>query len=442
MSTKLLKAFISRDDFTIPGDDLVAPIFEITELSRTYSYNKQSYYPSNYSRYIIHSFDYKNVNKLTDSEANLITGIVVQIVNERTAKSGATKTRFIHDFLEDFNYNNPTSKITSLDYSGLVSHGGVIAPDYMEFTVKDIECKIWLSNDYFSKLYPDNDIKVVLPFHDFKNVIINSPEAVHKLTNFDLVEFNNRIDRDRNGVPQTVSRTFNIPYTIPGTTTSYPCYFGFNIYGISGDNELVIRQELYRYLRDEIGIEAGTIETYFPTILDVNEFFIVPRWTDIAIPSRVGLGSINSQVTPAYADTFDTMKYIEVYKNSNFVRDNTYKVPFEYNNITLMVVNGIRSTEVYKDFYKQYPDIISVGTMHPDFSRMSSNTQQLLVMLDRLINLCDSNTQIELLTKLVEGNSEYIFNLTRRLNTEYVSVLFKNHIWYMLPKYEMLRLDA
>lgn len=442
MSTKLLKAFITRDDFTVPGDGLIAPIFEISELSRTYSLNMEAIYPTDFNKYIIHSFDYKNIHRLTQQETNLVTFVVHSIVEFASTNPSLSKTRLIHDFLEEFNNNHPTTKVTGFDFSGIVSHGGVMAPNYMVFTVKNIDCHIWLSESYFSRLYPWYDIKVVLPFMDFKSLLSIPNEMVNRLKNFNLVEFNNKIDYERNGKPQTTSKTYNIPYVDPNTKTSYPCYFGFNVYGIAGDNELILRQELYKYLRDVLGIEGTDIEELFPTILDVNEFFIVPRWNDIAIPSRVGLGSINSQVSLAYADTFNTHKFVEVYQNTNFVRDNTYKVPFDYNNINLMVVNGLRSNLVDRDFRSKYPDIISVGTTHMDFSRMSTQTQQLMIILDRMLSVCDSVSQIELLTKLINISNDFQFSITTRRDIEYLSVLHNGYIWYMLPKYEMIRIGV
>ena len=86
-----------------------------------------------------------------------------------------------------------------------------------------------------------------------------------------------------------------------------------------------------------LGMPGSVVEQLFPSILNINEFFITPRWDKIAIPSQVGQASIASQIASAFNEEFDTDKFVQVYNNLTYLRNNTYAVPFDYNNIMFCI---------------------------------------------------------------------------------------------------------
>ena len=256
---------------------------------------------------------------------------------------------------------------------------------------------------------------------------------------FDPVIFNGRIEQDKVGYPPTVTRIMNIPYRVPNTTIERNCYFAFNIYGRHGNYDYILKLELYRVLTEELGLSGSFVEEVFPTILRINEFFLVPRWERLAIPSQVGQIGVNSQISKTYSEVYDTRKFIKIYDQDVYIKNNTYDVPVTYNNLLVQVTNGYYSEERIRVFTSCYPDIISVSSLSQDFGRMSSRTQRFIILLENLLDIADSDNQTELFNKVVQNDS-YLFTIIDRGGVTYVSVFFEEHQYYVIPKFEFLRL--
>lgn len=435
--SKILKAFITRDDFVTPSNVEVAPIYELSDDSFTYAKRKETVYPTSFPNYAIHSFGYLPVNKLSENEANVITRAIIEFVSHVTGDPYSSKSKIITNFLVRHNSLFPTTPISSIDYNTVISYRGVRAPDYIIFTIEEVECSIWLADNTFNKLYPSYDISIVTPFDNFASTLNNTQETLNAILAFNLIEFNDRIEVNKDGYPPTLTRVMNIPFRIPNTELERDCYFAFNIYGINGNHEHILRLELYRYLTEVLGIPPAKVESSFPTILNINEFFIIPRWNRSAIPAQVGQISIASQISKTYHETIDLHKFVKIYDNEAFTRTNTYSVPSTYNNLLLHVLNGYRSNPSLKDFFAYYGDIITVSSMHPDFNRMKSRTQRFMILLENMLSIADSNSRVDLFTKLNQ-NRDYSFNITERAGVTYLTIQFLEHQYYVIPRYEYL----
>lgn len=435
--TKTIKAFITRDDFVTPSSHTTAPVFELSEQSMTYARRKDVMFPSEYQKYALYSFSPGVTNQVTNSEANLILRTVTEFVSHLTTESYTAKQQIISTFVSRHNSLFPTTPVLGFDYNNSIIHANTTVPDYVTFTISDINCSIWLSENTFNRLYPFYDINVVLPFENFDSIIRNTLSTITALDAFDLTVFNDRIEEDKAGYPTTRSRVLNIPYRVPGSSTLKNCYFGFNIYGIQGNHDHILRLELHRYLTEELGLATEYVEERFPSLLNINEFFIIPRWDNLAIDSQVGQGSIASQMVNAFSAEMDIAKFIKLYDDEYFLTKNTYNVPNTYNNLLLHVVNGYYSQDQVKDFKQYYPDMITVNTMHPDFDRMSQRTQRFMVLLENLLGICDSKNETELFNKII-ANTDYDTNIVTRGGVTYITTRFEEHQYYVIPRYEFL----
>lgn len=443
MSTQI-KGFITRDDFVTPRNQEVSPLYELSELSYTYSYRKQVIYPSDQPTYALHVFHAETtgstvVPQITQLQSQAIVRAVSEFSNYLTGNPIATKQQAIVNFTNQHNALFPDRPITNLTYNTVKIHNNIRVPDYLTFTILGIDCSIWTNDQMFQTFYPKYDIRTVFPFDNFANIVQNTSQMLDALGQFDPVIFNERIEQDKIGYPPTVTRIMNIPYRVPNTTIERNCYFAFNIYGRHGNYDYILKLELYRVLTEELGLSGSFVEEVFPTILRINEFFLVPRWERLAIPSQVGQIGINSQISKTYSEVYDTRKFIKIYDQDVYIKNNTYDVPVTYNNLLVQVTNGYYSEERIRAFTGCYPDIISVSSLSQDFGRMSSRTQRFIILLENLLDIADSNNQTELFNKVVQNDS-YLFTIIDRGGVTYVSVFFEEHQYYVIPKFEFLRL--
>ncbi len=437
--SKEIKAFVTSDIFVDNTVNVISPLYEISDIALTYSKNKQQYFSTVNPLYSLYLFKAIELSSLTQDEVNDILNVITTLSSFLTTTQLTSKQQILISFTNDYNLMNPTSPVSNLVYNNTVDVNLTRSVDYLSFSVKSINCEIWLSDSIFRTFYPHYDVSIILPFENFPAIVNNAGNFITALDGFDLLAFNERIETNKDVSPTTYTKMLNIPYRVPNTSIYKNCYFAFNIYGLQGNYDYILKLELYQYLTTTLAMPGSVVEELFPSILNINEFFITPRWDKIAIPSQVGQASIASQIASAFSEEFDADKFVQVYNNTTYLRNNTYAVPFDYNNILLHITNGFYSEDGFKDFKQYFGDFITVTSTHPDFARMSPRTQHLVSLLESMLVVSNCNNSTELFNNLI-GNTSYRFTIINRGGVNYISFFLEKHQIYVLPKYEFLRL--
>lgn len=432
---KEVKAFITRDDFILSDNASVSALYELSNIAATYSKNRQQYTYSLNALYSLYVFKAIEVDTLTQQQVDDIVFVVNRFTEFLTTSQVTNKAQAIILFMNEFNLLNTTNPITDFSYNTIVSLNLIKSPDYVTFKRGDITCSVWVSDPVFQAFYPHYDVNIILPFDNFASLVNRTTDFISALGSFNLIDFNTRVEADKNGFPTTYTRILNIPYKVPNGTVLKDCFFAFNIYGLQGNYDYILKLELYNYLTSTLNLDPAFVESVFPTILNINEFFITPRWDKVAIPSQVGQTGINSQISKTFSEVYDLDKFVKVYSNESYLRDNTYNVPFDYNNILLQITNGYYTEPSVKDFKSYYSDFIAISSTHPDFARMSQKTQKFIILLENMINVGDSNNATELFNKVLT-NTNYHFTIINRAGVDYLSYSYLAHQYYLIPKYQ------
>ena len=434
-----VKAFVTRDDFINNNDNTISDVFELSDYGYTFSPNRKEYYYSSNPLYTLHHFNTDEINTLSQTDVDNFLSVVdlfFWFVNRNL--SSYNNDYIIASFMNYMITADVTYNIAEFNLGKVITAGTVKAADYIIVRINEVTATLWMNYESFETFYPNYVVQCVLPVDNFATIVNSSPAIINELTQFDYSAFVNKLQTLTNKRPPTAIRILNIPYTITATQTTVNCYFGFIIYGSQGDHEYLLKLKLLDYL-SSLGINQTTILTYFPLITQINEFFIIPRWKNIAIPSQVGQAAINSQVLPTFNATYDLDKLLPAYNNENFIRNNTYSVPFAYNNIIAYVVNGLYSSSNVKDFKTYYSDLITVDSLSPDFARMSQRTQNFVSMVMEALQIADSKDDNTFLNAIFNNNN-YNFKLVNRNGANYLTVFLAPHQYYILPYYEFVRL--
>lgn len=439
---KEIRCFIENAALAIPNTRKTSPIYELSEEGKTFAKRKERRTIKGDDKNLLHSFHVTDENELDADETKTIIQVVesfnLYLETVTIEKKPIIITNFTAFYNETFKAN-----LKDFSYNEIINVNKKKYPDYLTFTLGNLACAVWLSDKSFKLFYPLYDIDVVTPFEEFDRVVKNAPEMIEALNKFDLNKFGIRIDEIKEGFPSTYTQMLNVPYRPRKDAKEIDCWFGFNIYGEAGNYEYLMRDELYKYLKN-LGLDDEFIEEHFPSIFRVNEFFFVPEWEDYALPSRVGQGSINSQVIKAYTSPFRMNWYVKAYQDSDtYIKNNTYNVPLAYNNILCRVLNGKYSLDEVKDFKVYFKDLITVNSTNPDFARMSERTQRFVIMISFMIACADAKNETELFNNLMSNNSvnrDHKFSITRRMEIGYISIQFEKHRYYMIPRYEFNRI--
>lgn len=437
---KQIKGFVTCDSFIDNARGAVAPLYEISSQALTYSREKQQYYSSADPLFSLIVFNQQGVELMEQSLVNVVLDVVKKLVEHLTFNRLQTKQNAVVAFTYSFNTANPKTPVSDVTISGLIDTGDTVAPDFVSFNILGVEVSLWLNDGSFRGFYPHYDIDIVFPFEDFDSIVSNGAAMIDAIKGFSLVEFNRRIEDKKDNNPTTYTAILNIPYKLPNSTIVRDVYFAFNQYGSQGNYDYVLKLKLYEYLLG-LGLSSEYIESIFPSILKINEFFFTPRWNNMAIPTQVGQNGILSQISKAYDTQFDLDKYIKIYTDLKFLQENSYNVPYDYNNILLTVTNGYYSDADVRDFKVVFKDLITVTSSHPDAARMSRKTQKLVTLLENMLMICDVDTSSQMFSRMM-SNKSYDFNILTRKGVSYLSIQFEGHQLYVVPKFEYRRLEA
>jgi hypothetical protein len=438
--SKQVRGFVTCDTFINNNINVVSPLYELSDLGLTFSRNKQQYYSSLDTTFSLFVFKEIDTIGLAQFEVNNIINVVKEFVLFCTTVQLSEAQDRIITFMANYNAANSAYPVTNLNCTTLIEMEGLKGPGYMSFTVVGVDCSIWLNDANFRGFFPDYDIQIVYPVADFNSKVQNVIQMVDGLDTFKFTEFNTRVEQAKGQYPTTYVKILNIPYQIPGTSILKDCHFAFNQYGAQGNYDYVLKLKLYEALL-ALGMTSEYIETIFPSILKINEFFVTPRWNRFAIPTQIGQNGIMSQITKSFSEPFDLTTFVKVYTDNTYLRNNSYNVPYDYKNMLLVVTNGFYTEEDVQDFKQYYSDLITVTSTHPDFGRMSSRSQHLVTLLENMLEVADSDTSVQMFNKML-ANSNYAFNMITRQGVWYLSIFFEKHQMYVIPKFEYNRLLA
>ena len=431
---KEIRCFIIDTSYVLPDTHLVSELFELSEYSRTFARRKEERKLVGDDNNIVISFHHEDDNHLTDDDMKVILGIVRDFSDLATASSSERKDVLITSFIRKYN-EGKRKPLRSFNYNTLISHPTGRFPDYLTFDNDELNCSVWLSDETFRLFYPLYDIVPVTPFEEFGTVVKNGREMTSKLSMANTPALLDRMNEALGGYPCTVTRILNIPYYQSKESAPVDCNFGFNIWGLQGNYDHILKEILLDYFKNELGLDDEFIEEHFPDVYKINEFFMIPMWDSYAIPAITGQGSVNSQITYSYPRTVDVLPFLTVYKaEEDHVRNHTRDVPFAFNNILVKIVDGKYTDIDVRNFTKVYPDLLTVPVTHPDFARMHQDTQKFVIMMSYFFAIANSGSQTEVFNKIMV-NKEYKFALGQRGGTPYVTVMFGSHRYYILPRY-------
>lgn len=441
---KEFKCFFTDTRFVLPDTHQVSEVFELSVIGRTFSKRVEERKLPNDENHIIFSFNHDDSNKMSDTDLKNIILIMTgffDIVKELATDS---KNEIISTFMSYHN-GKGGDLLSSFDYNSIIEHPKGRYPDYVSFETESMVASIWCSNNSFMLFYPLYDNQSVWPFSNFPDIVRNSSQMTEALANVQYTDLIDRINAGNEGYPPTTFKLLNIPYYPVEGANPITCNFGFNIWGKDGAYDHNLKETLLTDLKD-LGLTDEFIEIHFPDIYKVNEFYMTPEWARLAIPSKTGQGSVNSQVTKSFDEVNNLAHFLKVYRDApDHLRKETYDVPYAYNNILIRVTNGRFTDVANRDFIKLYPDIVTSPTTHGVFGTMKKETQELLIMWNYLFDIADVLDQTTAIGKIMSTNNStadrnYQFALGVRGGVTYITAVFRSHRYYIVPRFEYTRI--
>ena len=289
--------------------------------------------------------------------------------------------------------NRFSSLATHWDCGKIITANGYDAPEWISWSGDgntnsddDLEAKIWLVNRAFEFQFPHTEFIFVSPIdvlNDFHKDHTSVLPIISGLTPTHIIS---KLDVARNEVPPTkLTADMYLWHDKHNPGVTAPTYWPIAIYGLAGTDPDTLRTHLAAWILENSEYGEYEWNKVFPDIFTPTEFQIIPNWTSVALAAPTAEGIIYNPAT----STKEARQLASIFMSdfpAEHIDDNLEIVPSVYQSLSFSVCGGLGNRDDIFKLSKMLPDLMLVGTMSPDFARMSPRTQAVIISLHTMFH--------------------------------------------------------
>lgn len=275
---------------------------------------------------------------------------------------------------------------------------------------------LWFSDAKFRLQYPLYDIVVIPPLGDIDRLLDTPANVIEALTSITIDYTINRIASITSEHSATTVYTHTLKWhDTAGSSSKVNTKWTVVIYGNAGNDLDIIKDAIRQYISNNS--TSPKWPAIFPDLYSENEFLLMPLWGLLATrtdgyddglySSIVNYNDINIQ-----ADRIIPVSYSSSIGKETLRTNYLGLVASSFRGLNIMAIgnpNNLGGKIIFKDMY---PDYMSVSTDRSDFARMSTNTQEFVLILNEVLDMARGYTLNSVLkagyAKAIKGNREYI----------------------------------
>lgn len=395
-----LKGFVSIDALANGDPSVVPAIGELSTQSQTYATGVGEYTSTAKPGYTLHAFKSATAN----GDAGVPTALQAQVFAiidwvytfQKSQAAATTPTGLTGALVAQFN-----GQATSIGCGNLISSGTNAFPEFISWVNPSIitndpavggQVKIWLSDNSFQNQYDEYEIVVVPPVTNIDLFMSGATGVKNALSVHTYSDQINAIQTSRGKYPPTtvIARTFD--YVDPTNASNrISTDWTLLIYGQSGNNIDKIKAAIQSYIVSNSQYAASNWRPIFPDLYTATEFYIIPRWSNIAIPGLTLQSGVYSSLVSPYKE-LQYVKGIFSAMGSAFIQDNLMLLPSNYKSLELLAIGDAGNQTTELNIATLFPDLINLPFTDTLFSMMSSNTRAWLTKLEQMILVAETAT--------------------------------------------------
>ncbi|ANZ48509.1 virion structural protein [Erwinia phage vB_EamM_Caitlin] len=434
------------------ADGAVAPVGELSELSKSFAKNKQYFAKANLQVELV-AFTYLRDTtkvKVPAGFTDHILALTQWIYNQSILGNFKNDETEFQRLLVG-QYQNTISAVST---GAMIQMNGNWFPRWIswkyEVAANQVEnpadsenqIMVWFADEDFSQDYTGWEIEVLMPilpvdtFMGVKSVVEVAMSA------FNLPDHHKKANEIRGEYPYTSILTneytwhdredYNSTMIVPMSVL---------IYGRAGMNPSRIKQALREYIL--ANSNNGVIEwvKVFPEIFTTTKFTIVPGWSIRGIPNQEDIAAQYSPLLPydfqvKAISTFGAWETLTAaQKNNNEIpmpETDVCELPSVYKSLGAIAIAGIENDTRKATLHDIIPDYALIGTLNPDISRMSKTTSEWVDLYFRAMIAAEEyhpyNTSLDIVKLVDDENPDIYFWVFEFDNVEF-RVLARNAKW-------------
>ncbi|ANZ48786.1 virion structural protein [Erwinia phage vB_EamM_ChrisDB] len=434
------------------ADGAVAPVGELSELSKSFAKNKQVFTKANLQVELV-AFTYLRDTVKVKVPAGFTDHILAltQWVYNQSILGNFKNDETEFQRLLVGQYQNTISAVST---GAMIQMNGNWFPRWISWKYEvaagqvenpadsDNQIMVWFADEDFSQDYTGWEIEVLMPILPVDTFMAVKSIVEIAMSGFNLPDHHKKANEIRGEYPYTSILTneytwhdredYNSTMIIP---------MSLLIYGRAGMNPSRIKQALREYIL--ANSNNGVIEwvKVFPEIFTTTKFTIVPGWSIRGIPNQEDIAAQYSPLLPydfqvKAISTFGAWETLTaVQKNNNEVpmpETDVCELPSVYKSLGAVAIAGTENDSRKATLHDIIPDYALIGTTNPDIARMSKTTSEWVDLYFRAMIAAEEyhpyNTSLDIV-KLVDDENPAIYYWVFEFDNVEFRVLARKAVW-------------
>lgn len=405
----------------------VSPLGELSPKSRSFSKEVGIYHDEEYDD--VRLFTFYSANDGVAEPISKVTAKELLGIGDWLAKE-ATLIRIDNDraaFMQKFNAEYAT-RLNLRQVGKMVTNGKHWLPEYIVFTLasdtRENQYKIWFADQSFRGQYDKYEIVVIPPIVNLDDFHKGKAKTLEELKDHDLVDLHKRVNRASDNKPYTYLITYQYEWIDPADKNDkIPTNWTAIVYGEAGQNADIIRDAFAEYVLANSDFSRDQWKKIIPDLFIPTEFYLSPFWTKFATENLQLKGGIHSPVVPLRDITPWAKRTMHGFEETHI---NAKAVIFDtiYKSIAIVACGHPMNRIVPVEFEKVWPDYCNIYTTSRDFNRLSPETQDFIMLMNKLL--------LEAETMTPDSEVQIGMSRVRRGDIYYISEQFKG-VTYLVP---------
>lgn len=419
-----IKGFVTIEDYIANRRDTISPIGEISTYSLTYAEDKEIYLGGVNNRYVLYSFSsvYENGTLIEVPEAfrSQIFSITEWLRTEASGETSINSSQILCDRLNE-HFAEVAGNFEAGDLIELT--GARKFPERLKWKNKSIpitshghlnEITIWFSDAAFASQYDEYKLIVVPPIDSLDDFFLAKDRVASLVSARTLSKTLLKISDAKGSNPETLLVSEDYVY-VARDGTKINTSWTVLIYGKQGNDKDVIRQAIKNHLLRNSSHAETEWRSAFPDLYTNSEFFIYPRWHNVAIPERLLYSGTYSSVISLNKE-LGYLKLRHPEYNAEHIHTNAQAFSCNYKSISVIALGGKDNKNNEYAITDVYPDLINVPFTDTMFDIMSEETRNWITEIEAMVIIAEratNYTSIPTRMKKLERNG--ILYISQRL---------------------------
>ncbi|AQT28077.1 putative virion structural protein [Vibrio phage pVa-21] len=383
-----LKGFIEITAFANNIPKNISPLGELSNMSLSYATEKGYYSKADAPNVELVTFTSKKDEEKIETPAKYhahVLEIAQWVFNKSVAGSlNDDPEHFRTLFLAEFQ-----DRIGDAEIGLMETAKNNWMPTYIKWNLDDggeeNELRVWFADEAFKAQYDEFEIVVIPPIEPVDTFMKTVEYVKPALDQFNLPDHDVKVAQLAEENPYSNRVTREYPwYDREDPDTSLMTNWTVIIYGIAGNNPLVIKEAIAEYILANSVYGREDWVPVFPDIFTSTEFVIVPMWHNRSVPDETVRGQLYSPIVPYDEAGVLAEKYIK-YPKAGHVLKYLDISTVHYKSLAFVCSGGIENRDNKYKLKDYFPDYALIASRSADFNRLNKYTTDWIFMLQNAV---------------------------------------------------------